>query len=194
MARSGDTVVDGDEAQQLDDESKKRKSDGTDTTTASTEPTTTTKKTKKEDTVDQQQQPEDNVDSVKKMSARTVISTPNAPSAIGPYSQAIKANGQVWVSGCLGFDKDTMDFVDKECVEAQTQRALENMTAILEAAGSSMAKVVKTTILLKDMNDFAKVNKVYATFFAVDPPARSTFAVRELPRAALVEIEAIALE
>ncbi|KAF2074935.1 hypothetical protein CYY_003768 [Polysphondylium violaceum] len=126
--------------------------------------------------------------------SRVVVSTDKAPSAIGPYSQAIAANGQVWVSGCLGFDKDTMDFVSTTDVSAQTHRALENMSQILDAAGSSMGKVVKTTILLKSMDDFAAVNKVYATFFPVDPPARSTFAVACLPRNALVEIEAIALQ
>ncbi|EGG14436.1 hypothetical protein DFA_12208 [Cavenderia fasciculata] len=111
--------------------------------------------------------------------SRVVVSTPNAPAAIGPYSQAIKANGQVWVSGCLGLDKD-------DDVELQTHKALENMKAILEAAGSSMNKVVKTTILLKDINDFVKVNKVYASFFPAEPPARSTFAVRDLPKAVMI--------
>ncbi|KYQ89585.1 hypothetical protein DLAC_09541 [Tieghemostelium lacteum] len=135
----------------------------------------------------------DNRNSQKMSQERTVVSTPNAPAAIGPYSQAIKANGQVFVSGCLGLDKTTMDFVSQTDVSAQTQKALENMSEILTAAGSSMNKVVKTTILLQSMDDFAAVNKVYSTFFPVDPPARSTFAVACLPKKALVEIEAIAL-
>ncbi|EGC39129.1 hypothetical protein DICPUDRAFT_45411 [Dictyostelium purpureum] len=125
--------------------------------------------------------------------SKVVVSTKNAPGAIGPYSQAIIANNQVFVSGCLGLDKDTMAFVHETDVSAQTKRALENMKNILEAAGSSMEKVVKTTILLKSMDDFGAVNTVYATFFPVDPPARSTFAVACLPKNALVEIECIAI-
>eukprot|EP01132_Coremiostelium_polycephalum_P007497 gene7497-9213_t len=125
--------------------------------------------------------------------SRVVVSTNNAPAAIGPYSQAIKANGQVFVSGCIGFDPKTMDFTSNK-VEEQTKVALQNMKAILEASGSSMNKVVKTTILLRDMADFGPVNNVYSTFFPDEPPARSTFAVAGLPKNALVEIEAIALQ
>ncbi|EFA77633.1 hypothetical protein PPL_12240 [Heterostelium album PN500] len=113
---------------------------------------------------------------------KIVITTNEAPAAIGPYSQAIKANGQIFVSGCLGLDPKTMQFTSETDVEIQTQVALQNMSKILDAAGSSMSKVVKTTILLKDINDFAKVNQVYSKYFSVDPPARSTFAVRDLPK------------
>eukprot|EP01112_Ceratiomyxa_fruticulosa_P021749 TRINITY_DN7775_c0_g1_i1.p1 TRINITY_DN7775_c0_g1~~TRINITY_DN7775_c0_g1_i1.p1 ORF type:complete len:136 (+),score=35.08 TRINITY_DN7775_c0_g1_i1:69-476(+) len=123
---------------------------------------------------------------------RSVVSTPNAPKAIGPYSQAIKANGQLFVSGCIGLDKDTMDF-SSPTIEGQTEKVLENMAAILEAGGSSLKSVVKTTILLKDINDFAAVNAIYGKFFPVDPPARATYAVAALPKNALVEIECIAL-
>ncbi|KAM9946662.1 hypothetical protein ACTFIZ_010759 [Dictyostelium cf. discoideum] len=128
-----------------------------------------------------------------KMTGKVVVKTTNAPGAIGPYSQAIIANNQVFVSGCLGIDKDTMQFTSETDVSIQTKLALTNMKNIVEAAGSSMEKVVKTTILLKSMDDFQAVNTVYSTFFPVDPPARSTFAVACLPKNALVEIEAIAI-
>ncbi|GAM20045.1 hypothetical protein SAMD00019534_032200 [Acytostelium subglobosum LB1] len=130
----------------------------------------------------------------KSSSGKQVISTTQAPAALGAYSQAIKANGQIFVSGCLGLDPITMKYPSDTDVELQAQQALENMKYVLEAGGSSMSKVVKTTILLKDINDFAKVNNVYSKYFTVDPPARSTFAVRDLPKNGLVEIEAIALE
>jgi len=122
--------------------------------------------------------------------SRTVISSPNAPKAIGPYSQGIKANGFVFVSGQLGLDPQTGNL--KEGLEAQTQRALENIGEILKAAGSSYSNVVKTTILLKDINDFAKVNQIYETFFPKEAPARATYAVAGLPKGGLVEIEAVA--
>jgi len=125
--------------------------------------------------------------------SRIVISTEHAPKAIGPYSQGIKANGQIFVSGQLGLDPKTGDFASNE-VEGQAKRALENISAILNAGGSSMEKVVKTTILLKEMADFPKVNAIYEKFFPQNPPARATFAVAGLPKNGLVEIEAIALE
>jgi 2-iminobutanoate/2-iminopropanoate deaminase len=120
-----------------------------------------------------------------------VISSPDAPKAIGPYSQAIKANGFIFVSGSLGLDPKTSDFPAKEIV-AQTKQSLENIKAILAAGGSSMDKVVKTTILLADIKDFPKVNEVYASYFSGNFPARATYAVKDLPKGALVEIEAIA--
>ena len=127
-----------------------------------------------------------------KIMDREVICTENAPAAIGPYSQAIKANGMVYVSGCIGLHP-----VEKKIVPggvgAECRQVLENMKAVLEAAGSSMAKVCKTTILLKDMASFAEVNGIYAEYFPESPPARATFAVAGLPLGALVEIEAIAL-
>eukprot|EP01116_Phalansterium_solitarium_P005288 TRINITY_DN167_c0_g1_i2.p3 TRINITY_DN167_c0_g1~~TRINITY_DN167_c0_g1_i2.p3 ORF type:complete len:152 (+),score=60.82 TRINITY_DN167_c0_g1_i2:672-1127(+) len=126
-------------------------------------------------------------------SSREVISSADAPKAIGPYSQAIKASGNfLFVSGQLGFDPKTGDFASAD-VEGQAKQALENMGAILKAGGSSFAQVVKTTILLKDINDFAKVNAVYGEYFPSNPPARATYAVAALPKNGLVEIEAVAL-
>jgi len=127
------------------------------------------------------------------MASRTVIATEGAPKAIGPYSQGIKATGSlVFVSGQLGLDPQTGDFASPT-VEGQAQRALENIGAILKAGGSSYENVVKTTILLKDMGDFAKVNAIYEKFFPKDPPARATYAVAGLPKNGLIEIEAIAI-
>lgn len=121
---------------------------------------------------------------------RQAISTNSAPGAIGPYSQAIVTGDLVFCSGQLGLDPATGQLVDG--VEAQTDRALRNLAAVLDAAGVRMADIVKTTILLADIDDFAAVNTVYATFMPDPPPARSTFAVRQLPKGGLVEIEAIA--
>ncbi|MEW5313965.1 MAG: hypothetical protein WDW38_005495 [Sanguina aurantia] len=125
-------------------------------------------------------------------SFKQVISTDKAPAALGPYSQAIKAGNTLYVSGQLGLVPGTKEFAAGG-VEGQTEQALKNMGAILEAAGGSYSSVVKTTILLADMADFGKVNAVYATFFTELPPARATFAVKELPMQGLVEIEAIAV-
>jgi len=121
-----------------------------------------------------------------------VISTTKAPAAVGPYSQAIRANGFVFVSGQLGLDPATGKLV--EGVEAQAERSLENMGAILAEAGLSFANVVKATVLLSSMDDFAKVNAIYAKRFPSSPPARAAFAVAKLPLGGLVEIEAIAAE
>lgn len=121
---------------------------------------------------------------------RQAISTNSAPGAIGPYSQAIDTGDLVFCSGQLGLDPATGQLV--EGVEAQAERALRNLAAVLDAAGVRMADLVKTTILLADIDDFAAVNAVYATFMPDPPPARSTFAVRDLPKGGLVEIEAIA--
>jgi 2-iminobutanoate/2-iminopropanoate deaminase len=120
------------------------------------------------------------------------VATSSAPAAIGPYSQAIAAGGAVFCSGQLGLDPATMQLAGDDAA-TQTRRALENLSAVLAAAGLSLRHVVKTTIFLVDMTDFAAVNAVYATFFPERPPARSTFAVAALPLAARVEIEAIAL-
>ncbi len=119
-----------------------------------------------------------------------IVNTPAAPAAIGPYSQAVRAGNYVFTSGQLGIDPATGKLV--EGVEAQTQQALANLAAVLEAAGAGFEDVVKTTIFLADMNDFQIVNTVYATRFAADPPARSTVQVAALPRQALVEIEMVA--
>jgi 2-iminobutanoate/2-iminopropanoate deaminase len=122
---------------------------------------------------------------------RTAISTPHAPGAIGPYSQAIRADGYLYCSGQLGLDPATGAFVAGD-VEAQAEQALRNLVAVLEVAGLTFADVVKTTIFLADMADFATVNGVYGRFVTDPPPARSTVAVAALPRGGRVEIEAIA--
>lgn len=119
------------------------------------------------------------------------ISTTKAPAAIGPYSQAIKVGGLVFVSGQLPIDPATGAFAEGGIKEL-TRQSLTNMKAILEEAGTSMANVVKTTVFLTDMNDFAAMNEVYAEFFAAPFPARSAVAVKTLPKGALVEIECIA--
>ena len=119
------------------------------------------------------------------------ISTTNAPAAIGPYSQAIKVGELVFVSGQLPIDPATGAFAEGGIKEL-TRQSLTNMKAILEEAGTSMANVVKTTVFLADMNDFAAMNEVYAEFFAAPFPARSAVAVKTRPKGALVEIECIA--
>ena len=121
---------------------------------------------------------------------RPAISTGGAPGALGPYSQAIAADGLVFCSGQLGLDPATGELV--EGVEAQADRALRNLGAVLDAAGLAWADVLKTTIFLADIGDFAAVNAVYGTYMPDPPPARSTVAVKTLPKGALVEIEAIA--
>ncbi len=123
---------------------------------------------------------------------RTVIATDRAPSAIGPYSQAIRADLSVFASGQVPIDPETGQLVDGD-IAAQTRQALSNLAAVLEAAGSSLAHVLKTTVFLTDMADFQAMNAVYAEFFPAAPPARSTVAVLALPRGARVEVEAIAL-
>ena len=123
---------------------------------------------------------------------RVRVQTEHAPAAIGPYSQAIKAGGFVFVSGQIPIDPQTGEFVSGGVAE-QTERVLKNLTAVLEASGSSLEQVVKTTVFLADMKDFGAMNEVYARFFIVDPPARATVAAAGLPRDARVEIEAVAL-
>jgi 2-iminobutanoate/2-iminopropanoate deaminase len=124
---------------------------------------------------------------------RAIISTNNAPQAIGPYSQAIKANGFIFVSGQVAIDPATQQVIEGD-VSAQTDRVLRNLSGILEAAGSSLGNVVRSTVFLKSMNDFAAMNAVYAKYFNSVPPARSTVEVSRLPKDALVEIDVIALE
>jgi len=121
---------------------------------------------------------------------RDAIATTGAPAAIGPYSQAIAMDCLVFCSGQLGLDPATGNLVDG--VEAQAERSMQNLTAVLAAAGLSMTDVVKTTVFLADMGDFAAVNAVYGRFMPDPPPARSTVAVAGLPKGGLVEIEAIA--
>lgn len=120
------------------------------------------------------------------------IQTDRAPQAIGPYSQAIKANGFVFASGQIPLDPATGQLIEGD-IRAQTERVLNNVQAVLEAAGSSLSQVVKTTVFLADMNDFAAVNEVYGNFFGATRPARSTVQAARLPRDVSVEIEVVAL-
>lgn len=121
---------------------------------------------------------------------KKVINSSKAPGAIGPYSQAIEANGLIFVSGQLPINPETGEM--QEGAEAQAKQSLENMKNILAEAGLTMDNIVKTTVYLSDMAYFADMNKVYASYFSGDFPARSAFAVKELPKQALVEIECIA--
>jgi len=123
---------------------------------------------------------------------REVIATPDAPQAIGPYSQAIRAGGFVFVSGQIPLDPASGEIVAGGVVE-QTRRVLANLEAILKASGSGMDKVVRTTVYLKDMGEFAAMNEVYAGFFSQNPPARATVEVSRLPKDVRVEIDCIAL-
>ena len=120
------------------------------------------------------------------------VATDRGPKAIGPYSQAIKANSFIFLSGQIALDPQTQQIVEGD-VAAQTERVLENLKAIVEAAGSSLQHVVKTTVFLADLKDFAAMNEVYSRYFVHHPPARSTVEVARLPRDVRVEIEAIAL-
>jgi 2-iminobutanoate/2-iminopropanoate deaminase len=124
---------------------------------------------------------------------REIVSTKDAPLAIGPYSQAIKANGFVFTSGQIAIDPSTQQVIASD-VAAQTERVLRNLSEILEAAGSGLGKVVRATVFLKNMNDFAAMNQVYGKYFSSAPPARSTVEVARLPKDVLVEIDVIALE
>jgi len=123
---------------------------------------------------------------------REVISTEKGPKAIGPYSQAIKANGFVFVSGQTALDPASGKAIEGETAK-QTERTLENVKAILQAAGSSLDRVVKVGVFLKDLNDFAVMNEVYARYFPANPPARTTVEVARLPRDFLVEMDVIAM-
>ena len=122
---------------------------------------------------------------------RDVVLTDRGPKPIGPYSQGIRANGFLYISGQVALDPKTGEFVGAD-IRQQTERTLENIKGILEAAGSNIHHVVKTTVFLKDMNDFAAMNETYAKYFPSAPPARSTVQVARLPKDALVEIEVIA--
>ena len=123
---------------------------------------------------------------------KRVIYTDKAPKAIGPYSQAIHIGTLVYTAGQVGLDPATMELVSGG-IEEQTRQVLANLTNVLEAGGSTISKVVKTTVFLKDMNDFAKMNSIYAEAFNENPPARTTIAAAGLPKGALVEIECVAL-
>jgi 2-iminobutanoate/2-iminopropanoate deaminase len=123
---------------------------------------------------------------------REVVATKNAPQAIGPYSQAVKANGFVFTSGQVAFDPATGQIVEGD-IAAQTDRVLRNLKAILEAAGSGLDKVVRCGVFLKNMNDFVAMNEVYAKYMESPPPARTTVEAARLPKDVLVEIDMIAL-
>ncbi len=120
------------------------------------------------------------------------INVPGAPAAVGPYSHAVKANGFLYVSGQLGLDPVTGTLA--EGIEAQTRQSLENIKTIVEGCGSDLAHVIKTGIFLADINDFSKVNEIYAEYFSDEKPARSCVEVANLPKGGLVEIEVIAIE
>lgn len=120
------------------------------------------------------------------------ISTENAPGAIGPYSQAVKAGNMIFCSGQIPIDPATGEFVSSDVAE-QTRQVLKNLTAVLEAAGSNLNNVVKTTVFLADMNDFTAMNEIYAEFFSDNKPARATVQAARLPRDARVEIDCIAV-
>jgi len=123
---------------------------------------------------------------------REVVATHNAPQAIGPYSQAIRANGLIFVSGQIALNPVTQHIVEGGVAE-QTEQVIANLEAILKAAGSGLEKVVRTSVYLKDMNEFAAMNDVYERFFPLRPPARSTIEAARLPKDVRVEIDAIAL-
>jgi 2-iminobutanoate/2-iminopropanoate deaminase len=122
---------------------------------------------------------------------KNAVLTDRAPKPIGPYSQAVKANGFVYVSGQIALDPKTGEFAGTD-VRQQTERVLENLKAILEASGAPLNHVVKTTVYLKSMDDFAAMNEVYARYFTLSPPARSTVQAARLPKDALVEIDVVA--
>jgi 2-iminobutanoate/2-iminopropanoate deaminase len=124
---------------------------------------------------------------------KEVISTPNAPSAIGPYSQAIRAGNLLFVSGQISIDPSTGNVIDDKTIQGQTRRVLQNLIAIVEAAGGSAQNIVKTTVFLRDMSDFAEMNAVYSTFFTASPPARATVEAARLPRDVSIEIDCVAV-
>ena len=124
--------------------------------------------------------------------SKRIVRTEQAPQAIGPYSQGVVGGGLVFVAGQLALDPHTGQLVPGD-VRIQTKRVMENIKAILESAGTSLANVVKTTVFLRDLNDFGAMNEIYGSYFQEDPPARSTFQVAKLPRDGAVEIEVVAL-
>ena len=123
---------------------------------------------------------------------KEIISTENAPGAIGPYSQAVKVGGFVFCSGQIPIDPETGDFVSENVAE-QTEQVLKNLSKVLEAAGTDLNSVVKTTVFLADMNDFTAMNEIYARYFSENKPARATVQAARLPRDARVEIDCIAV-
>ncbi|MBI2896959.1 MAG: RidA family protein [Deltaproteobacteria bacterium] len=128
------------------------------------------------------------------MDEKSIVRTTTAPAAIGPYSQAVRAGGFVFLSGQIALDPSSGQLVGGGDVEAETRQVLQNLEAVLEAAGASTGSVVRATIFLADLADFAKVNALYGEVFRHDPPARSTVQVAALPRGARVEIDLVALD
>jgi 2-iminobutanoate/2-iminopropanoate deaminase len=126
------------------------------------------------------------------MPAKEIISTPNAPAAIGPYSQAVRWNGLVFCSGQIPLDPASGDLVQGG-ITKQTSRVLDNLKAVLEASGSSLGQVLKTTVFMKDLSEFAAMNEVYSHYFGENPPARATVEASRLPRDVRVEIECVAV-
>ena len=125
---------------------------------------------------------------------KEAITTPNAPHVVGPYSQAIRVGNLVFLAGQVAIDPKTNKFIEESSIETQTRRALDNLKAVLEAAGMSMDNVVSTTVYMADINEFQKMNEAYATYFKDKPPARATVQVARLPLNAKVEISAIAVK
>jgi 2-iminobutanoate/2-iminopropanoate deaminase len=125
------------------------------------------------------------------MSSKEIVNTSKAPDAIGPYSQAIKVNKMVFLSGQIAIDPKTQQFIEGD-IDIQTKRVLDNLKSVLEASGCNLESIVKTTIYLTDINDFSKVNEIYASYFSSGKPARSTVCVAALPKNAKIEIDAIA--
>jgi 2-iminobutanoate/2-iminopropanoate deaminase len=126
------------------------------------------------------------------MEMKKIVASEGAPKAIGPYSQAVVYNGVAYLSGQIPLDPATGQIVEGD-IAAQTERVLENLKAVLEACGSSLQQVLKTSVFLKDMGEFPKMNEVYGKYFSVNPPARATVEVARLPRDVRIEIEAIAI-
>ncbi|MBQ4524276.1 MAG: RidA family protein [Lachnospiraceae bacterium] len=124
---------------------------------------------------------------------KTIISTDKAPKAIGPYSQAIEVNGMIFTSGVIPINPETNELVTGD-IKVQAEQAIGNLVALLKEAGSDAEQVIKTTVFIKDMNDFAAINEIYAKYFTKDFPARSCVEVARLPKDVLIEIEAIALK
>jgi 2-iminobutanoate/2-iminopropanoate deaminase len=124
---------------------------------------------------------------------KQIVSTPQAPAAIGPYSQAVRSGNLLFVSGQIAIDPSKGTLIDDDSIQGQTRQALQNMVAIVKAAGGSAESIVKTTVFLRNMGDFAEMNSVYAGFFTSSAPARSTIEAARLPRDARVEIDCIAV-
>ena len=127
------------------------------------------------------------------MNKKSVVSTKNAPSAIGPYSQAIRAGDLLFVSGQIPIDPSTGKLIEDVTIQAQTRRVMENLIAIVSASGGSVENIVRTTVFLRDINDFADMNAIYGEYFKTEPPARSTIQAARLPRDVAIEIDCIAV-